>query len=99
MSTGVVDDAIEAAEAIERHRHGRLHLAFARDVARQRHRVERPGRAYLLRGRPRLCGIEVGDDDASALGAETPRGGQPDAAGAAGDNRHLLLESHPPCPR
>src|SRR5690242_15349819 len=66
----------------------RLHLVEVADVGR----VEGGGVTELGGDAFAGLGVDVGDDDASTLVDQLPRGGLPDAAGAASDDRDLAGE-------
>ncbi len=64
------------------------HLRLHRHVGRE------PDAVRELRSRL-LGALEIRDDDARALAGEPARDRQPDALRAAGDDRHLALETPP----
>jgi hypothetical protein len=87
--TGVVDEAVDGAEALDRVAHGRGAIGPARDVA-----VDgMDSLLYLLRAgelgeltHVRLARWQIGDRHAHAGFGETKRHGAPEAARAAGDD-------------
>jgi hypothetical protein len=86
---GVGERDVEAAEALDRGRDRRAHLRGVGHVGDRgcRHVVAELGHERLQR-----LVVEVADHDARTLGGEQPGGGGADAAGAAGDQRDLVLE-------
>ena len=88
---GVVDDAVEPAEALAHGGDDALHLLFVADVERQRDGVDAAlaeQRGAVLRALQR----EVGDDDAHAGFAEHLRDGRAETARAAGDDEGLAAQ-------
>src|ERR1700694_5341179 len=87
-AAGVVEQAIDAAEFLDRLADQRAHLVLDRDIGP----TEDAGGAELF-GKPlALRRAAPGDDDLRAFGDEYFRGAQPDAAGRAGDNRYLAVQ-------
>ena len=87
-AAGIVEQAIDAAEFLDRHADQRAHLLFDRDVGL----AEDAGGAELLGQRLALRHAASGDDDFRAFRDENLRGAQSDAACRAGDHRDLAVQ-------
>ena len=85
---GVGDDDVEAAEALDRLRHRAHHRPVVGDVGAD---PDRP-LADPLGRLARLLGVEVEHRDRGAAQLQLPRGLVADAAGRAGDQRHLSVQ-------
>jgi hypothetical protein len=87
-TAGIVEQAIDAAELLDRLIDQRSHLLLERDIGLAEDAVgaELPGQRLALRR------AASGDDDAGAFGHENLRGAEPDAACRAGDNRDLAVQ-------
>ena len=94
LDAGVVDQDVEAAEGLVRVAHEALGLARYADVRAQCDRLP----AQLLDpggdGARAVAAAVVVHRHVGALAREAQRDGLADAAGAAGDERSLALESH-----
>jgi hypothetical protein len=100
QGSGVVDEDVDAAEAIERGPDGRRHRVLVAHVYLDRKRTT-PQRFDLCgRGvdRPREPGVRLHrlrrDHDVGALPRQGQRDAPPDAARRARDERHLAVEPH-----
>jgi hypothetical protein len=87
-AAGVVEQAIDAAESVDRGADQRLHLVFLRDIGFKEH----AGRAELFGERLALRRAASGDHDLRAFRDEDFRRAQPDAAGGTGDDRDLAVQ-------
>jgi len=93
---GVVEQAIDPAEFIDRECDQRTHLVFHRDVGL----AENAGGAESFRQRLALGHAAPGDHDFCAFGHENLRCAQPDAARRPGNDRDLAIQpSHIVSPR
>ena len=92
VPAGVVDHDVDGAEFALDAGHGGDHRLLAGQVDR----IGTGGAARLPDGAGHRFGgvlVDVEDRDGSALLTETPADRRPDAAGAAGDDRHLTIDS------
>ena len=87
-SAGIVEQAIDAAESVDREPDQRAHLLLDRDIGL----AEDTGAAELSGQRLALRRAASGDDDFRAFGDENLRGAQADAACRTGDHRHLAVQ-------
>ena len=87
-AAGIVEQAIDAAEFLDRLADQRAHLLLDGDIGLAEH----ADGAELFRKRLALRRAASGDDDPGAFGHENLRGAQPDAARRAGDNRDLAVQ-------
>ena len=87
-TAGVVEEAVDAAEFLDRKLDQRTHLLFDRDVGL----AEDTAGAELLGQRLALRHAAPGDDDLRAFGDENLRGAQSDAARRPGDHRDLAVQ-------
>ena len=84
----VVDEDVDAAELVERRGGERIAARFVGDVGAHEMAV------HLARHRLALVGVELGDHDPGALLGEALRVGAAEALAGAGDDRHLVAQSH-----
>lgn len=89
--TRIVHDRIHATKALQRRADGRLHLPRVAHVTRRAERIARPALLHRVGRRARLVLVQVRDHDAQAVRRETPRGREPDAAGAASHDRYSVI--------
>jgi hypothetical protein len=90
---GIVEQHIEAAEAVER----RLHESFAGGRQRDVAHIDgdaRPRRVDIMGSRLGLRAIAAVDNDGTALGDEAGRKLLTHARTTAGNDRNLVLEPH-----
>jgi hypothetical protein len=87
-TAGIVEQAINAAEFLDRLTDQRAHLLLDGDIGLAEHTIG----AEPFRQRLALPGAASGDDDPGAFGHENLRSAQPDAACRAGDNRDLAVQ-------
>ena len=87
-TAGIVEQAIDTAEFLDRKRDQRLHLLFDRDVglAKDASGAEFFGQRLAFRH------ATPGDHDFCAFGDENFRGVQPDAARRAGNDRNFAVQ-------
>ncbi len=101
---GVVEDHVEAPEAIGRRLHHALDILFRRYVHPQAFGAVGQARAAELVHQLFVVGlVEVADDDPGALFEEAEDGGATHAAGPSGYDRHLSVQTSrhrddPPAP-
>ena len=88
---GVVHQDIESPELHLRLRHQPHAICFLRDVGGNERRLH-PERPQRFKRGLRLFRIAAGDHDGCAARRHPLRHAQPDAAIAAGDQRHLTAE-------
>src|SRR4030095_1507431 len=87
-AAGIVEQAIDLAEFVDRQRNQRPHLILLRDIGL----AEDASRAELLGQRLSFRNPAARDDDFRAFGNEYLRRAQPDAAGCARDHRDLAVQ-------
>jgi hypothetical protein len=87
---GVVDDDVELAESLDGRAYDPLGHALLRQVASDDCRLAVDRRRRLLGD----VGVQVGEQQPRAVCRQQLRGGAPDAARRAGDDRDLAVE-HP----
>ncbi len=87
-ATGIVEQAIDTAESLDRLPDQRAHLRLNCDVGL----TKDAGRAEFSRQCLTFRRAASGDDDFCAFGDEDFGGPQPNAARRAGDNRNLALK-------
>lgn len=88
---GVVADDVDGAEAVARRPCPRVDRARVGDVGRDCQHVDAAGRQVFGGVRKRRL-LHVGEHQPHALGREPVGECPPDAAGTAGDHRHLAVE-------
>jgi hypothetical protein len=84
----IVEQAIDAAEFLDREADQRAHLVLDRDIGL----TEDAGRAEFFGERVALRRAAAGDYDLCTLGHEYFGGSLPDAAGRAGNHRNLAVK-------
>src|SRR5262249_18373012 len=87
VDSGVVDEDVEPAEVADDFGEDGVDLRGVADVEGQR-----PGARGAGGGLSRAWGVDVGVEDAGAVGGEGVGDGLADAAGGAGHQRHLMGE-------
>ena len=92
IERGVVDEDVDAAEALGGLRHELLHRGFVADVEAFGDRGVLAVLAADL-GRQRRTVLDIGDHHPRALFGQRPRIMRADAPGAAGDDRGLACKS------
>src|SRR5207244_3976799 len=92
---GIVDQDVDAAEAVERGFEHGLGLLRPRHAAERGNRLAAFApdlRDHALR-RIRVTAVQIVDDDARAAPSELDRLGLADAVAGPGDDRHLIFEA------
>src|SRR3954468_11724450 len=90
----VVDDHIKPTKAVHRRFHGACNLRLRGHIACHPECIGRAGFTHV--GSAFLGGValQIGNDDARALGPETLRGGEADPARRAGNNGDFIAKAH-----
>ena len=92
MSTGVVDENVNAAELFDRGGDGGIDLVFVRDVARHRDRLSTNGHQFSS-GPLRALGIDLGDHNAGPLRGQRLGECPPEPDRSTGDESGLFRKA------
>src|SRR5215218_916125 len=90
----IVDDHIKPGKAVHRRFHSACDLHVRGHIACHSECIRRAGFTQASSAPLRRVALQIGDDDARALGPKTPGGGEADPACRARDDSYLVAKPH-----